>query len=315
MKLQVLLAVLFLSFTVAVSAEDFTYSSNQMITLREPDRAIISTDSSTHTVLIEDYIENGKVALIIDGTYSDDWVMMGEGDTYPLSGEAVLRVTEWTIVEDEIRVTFVVSEPQELIGTEPPIPVPQNSMYGPSEEEIEAFARERERKDFLFNVAAILSVLVTLLLGIVIAKKMVRKNSLVLNWVLHSIFALGSLAIFVPSLVDGIRCFFSVYCSDSFLVLSIAVTALFSSASSWYVLRCLRRDPEGKRHVSNLSGSIFFMWLIFPFFILISELIVRPNYDLPVSIFSPIIITPVMLVLYSILVIIGSVIDKKKSLS
>jgi len=189
-------------------------------------------------------------------------------------------------------------------------------MYQSTDEEIRAFAEQRAWKDFLFNLSLVIDALISLGLGFFIIKKMIRTNPRITNLIIHGIIFLGTLTVFIIVLVDGIRCLLSPYCGfPTFLYSFIILTSLMAVILLLIILIEIIKKKEGNKYKVNLSGSIFFVWIIFTILTPLSEIIVQPNYDLPVFLFLPVISFPIMLILYFILGVIGYFIDKSKRVS
>lgn len=194
-----------------------------------------------------------------------------------------------------------------------PTPVEPRERNQATDEELRAFAEQREWKDFLFDLSLVIDTLISLGLGILISKKMIKKNPKITNLIIHAIIFLGTLVVFIITLVDGTSCLLRSCGFPTFLYPFIILASLISIILSSIIIREIVKKKEGNKYKINLSASIFFVWVIFTILTIISETILWFPMDLPVFLFLPIISFPIMLVFYFVLGIIGRFIDRHKN--
>lgn len=189
------------------------------------------------------------------------------------------------------------------------IPTPEfdNSISPEQQQEI----NERERARNIFETSTIFLLIISLIISIFIIRFMISRNYLVLNIIIHSsVFLLG--AGVTVMFLDGIRCLFSQYCSiaSSSILLGLAgvPSFLFSLFIIW---KLVWKKEYGNKYSVNMSSGIILSSLLFWVLVLMSELIIRPTYDLPTYLTIILTIVPVGIFLYFILGIIGLFVDKR----
>ncbi|MBM3206854.1 MAG: hypothetical protein FJZ43_04520 [Candidatus Staskawiczbacteria bacterium] len=191
------------------------------------------------------------------------------------------------------------------------IPTQQKTVSEEQQAESNRLWQEREFRYTLFNFALYACIIITILIGIWITRLMLRNNNIPTNWIIHIMFALGGLAIFVPMIIDTISCFNSIYCGFTPIHWLFLGSSLPLVIVSLLIIKNLKKYGRNIKYQTNLSASLLFWWLILTALLIVAELIIKPIYDFPAYIIIPIFWSPFMFLLYIILGIVGMKLDKK----
>ena len=207
-----------------------------------------------------------------------------------------------------LNISFVLSE-QILQGTPSNIETPKDNTISPEDQQL---INQRLLKEQNFNITAIILSIIAFITGIVITIFMVKKNSKILNIIIHGLIVIISAILSVTNTIDTINCVGSQYCSTTPIGLFFFVaipTLIFSLFISWNLIK-KKRYKESNKWGINLSSGMIISTLLVWIAIFVSELIIQPQFDIPASFVLVLLITPIGFSLYFILGIIGLFIDK-----